>query len=35
MILKKTIEEQNANLILLLDGLKQVGLKRQPDKCQI
>ena len=32
MIFGKSIEH-NANLILLLDRLKQVGLKLQPDKC--
>ena len=34
VIFGKTIEEHNENLILLLDRLKNVGLKLQPDKCE-
>ena len=34
VIFGKTIEEHSENLILLLDRLKNVGLKLQPDQCE-
>lgn len=34
VIFGSTIEEHNKNLILMLERLREVGLKLQPDKCE-